>query len=393
LRGLALIAILIGCGDDAGMPCPALAPNCDDGDPCTIDQIVGTCPGTCRHDPAPAGPSDQCCPMGATQRTDPDCAPRCGDGVVDPGEQCDDGNNAPLDGCSAACKIEEGLIIHNLAWEDQSLGCDLDGDGAIDNILSHAMNNPLRLAFNSFAQGAIQRGNLYLDTIFVITDLDDPTGVANPNAHLAALFGQDADLSGSNNFDGTTPFPIDSRTAPMGSPIGGWTPVAIQGGNLTGSAPLFVLPLSMFSQNPSSPTGYQLAKLARFQLFGQIMPGNQRIAGFSGGRICGAMTISSLAHFENFTGSAGQTFLDVLVLGVTVASYQMTATQPDIDVDNDGLERLSDTDGDNHIDLCVDGNGTQIQGVDCVDDPRIADGYSTSVAIDAVAARLGGIAP
>jgi cysteine-rich repeat protein len=30
----------------------------------------------------------------------------CGDGLVDPGEQCDDGNRAPGDGCSAACTVE-----------------------------------------------------------------------------------------------------------------------------------------------------------------------------------------------------------------------------------------------------------------------------------------------
>lgn len=32
----------------------------------------------------------------------------CGDGTLDPGEQCDDGNNANGDGCSALCAIEGG---------------------------------------------------------------------------------------------------------------------------------------------------------------------------------------------------------------------------------------------------------------------------------------------
>ena len=32
--------------------------------------------------------------------------PSCGDGVLDPGEQCDDGNGASGDGCSASCHIE-----------------------------------------------------------------------------------------------------------------------------------------------------------------------------------------------------------------------------------------------------------------------------------------------
>jgi fibro-slime domain-containing protein len=32
----------------------------------------------------------------------------CGDGVVEPGEQCDDGNSIPGDGCSGVCQIEPG---------------------------------------------------------------------------------------------------------------------------------------------------------------------------------------------------------------------------------------------------------------------------------------------
>jgi len=41
----------------------------------------------------------------------PDCGgygPYCGDGILQPafGEQCDDGNNVPGDGCSATCQIE-----------------------------------------------------------------------------------------------------------------------------------------------------------------------------------------------------------------------------------------------------------------------------------------------
>ena len=33
----------------------------------------------------------------------------CGNGVLDPGEACDDGNTASGDGCSATCTIESGL--------------------------------------------------------------------------------------------------------------------------------------------------------------------------------------------------------------------------------------------------------------------------------------------
>src|SRR5690606_19878856 len=33
---------------------------------------------------------------------------RCGDGVVSPGEACDDRNEDSLDGCSASCALEPG---------------------------------------------------------------------------------------------------------------------------------------------------------------------------------------------------------------------------------------------------------------------------------------------
>ena len=32
----------------------------------------------------------------------------CGDGVIDSGEDCDDGNTAPGDGCSGACAVDNG---------------------------------------------------------------------------------------------------------------------------------------------------------------------------------------------------------------------------------------------------------------------------------------------
>jgi len=42
---------------------------------------------------------------GLVDNDDPDCQV-CGDGDVDPGEECDDGNTDNLDGCSSDCKLE-----------------------------------------------------------------------------------------------------------------------------------------------------------------------------------------------------------------------------------------------------------------------------------------------
>lgn len=47
-------------------------------------------------------------------------APSCGDGHVDPGEECDDGNTVDGDGCSANCQ------------DESTIPGDFDGDGDVD---------------------------------------------------------------------------------------------------------------------------------------------------------------------------------------------------------------------------------------------------------------------
>ena len=57
-----------------------------------------------------------------------ECDPYCGDGTVDPGEACDDGNATGGDGCDAACQLECGN--GTLEGDEQCDDGDLDpGDG------------------------------------------------------------------------------------------------------------------------------------------------------------------------------------------------------------------------------------------------------------------------
>jgi cysteine-rich repeat protein len=72
-----------GCGG----PC-ATAVDCDDGNNCTEDVCQG---GACQNNPIPG------------------CgAPICGNGVIEVGETCDDGNMVNGDGCSSTCQTEGG---------------------------------------------------------------------------------------------------------------------------------------------------------------------------------------------------------------------------------------------------------------------------------------------
>jgi hypothetical protein len=88
----------------AGMvgACPS---GCADGDPCTEDLLLsaGTCSATCAHPGVTAAlAGDGCCPPGANFTTDPDCAPICGNGVVEPPvEACDDA--AGEGSCPTSC--------------------------------------------------------------------------------------------------------------------------------------------------------------------------------------------------------------------------------------------------------------------------------------------------
>ena len=62
------------------------------------------------------------------------CGGFCGDGILDPGEECDDGNNVDGDGCSADCTIEgfcgDGVLDPGEECDD---GNNVDGDGCSAN--------------------------------------------------------------------------------------------------------------------------------------------------------------------------------------------------------------------------------------------------------------------
>ncbi|MDX2087629.1 MAG: DUF4215 domain-containing protein [Kofleriaceae bacterium] len=83
--------------------CPT---SCDDMQACTTDMLLsaGTCAATCANTPITTPmPNDGCCPSGATPMSDSDCLPMCGNGVVEMGEACDDGNTVNNDGCRNNC--------------------------------------------------------------------------------------------------------------------------------------------------------------------------------------------------------------------------------------------------------------------------------------------------
>ncbi len=91
----------IGCG--AGMECRPDGNVCSCGvvPPCDM-ALFPTCDGSCAGG---IGGMEICKTNAAGNACE--CQPTtCGDGILDPDERCDDGNNVDGDGCSADCTVE-----------------------------------------------------------------------------------------------------------------------------------------------------------------------------------------------------------------------------------------------------------------------------------------------
>lgn len=95
------------CGDnhiDPGEICDGNCPTCTNATACLIEFHTGsaaTCDLKCSWTPITACKNDDgCCAPGCTHAKDNDCAAKCGDGTLDPGEECEVGSSKP---CPASC--------------------------------------------------------------------------------------------------------------------------------------------------------------------------------------------------------------------------------------------------------------------------------------------------
>lgn len=106
------------CGNgsrDPGETCDSDCPTeCNDDLACTADEVRGSanqCTAECSFRTISECVSgDGCCPGGCDRTTDEDCPEcgaecqsLCGNLQIDAGEECDDGNRAPMDGCESDC--------------------------------------------------------------------------------------------------------------------------------------------------------------------------------------------------------------------------------------------------------------------------------------------------
>ena len=320
----------------------------------------------------------------------------CGDGTIDPGEQCDDGNHARWDGCSPECLREQGVGLQAFFFASDTgrVGCDFSGDGRPDNAFGHALGSATGILNTAITNG-ISNGTFILQVGFV--GLHDQLGVSEPMLRAGWMRGLDGDMDPMNNQDPGNPQDADMRSLnPFGLPTANYQG-AIAMSHLDGGPEDILLDLP-------GPMGMPFSfHLGHSSLHGTLQNDGTRItrfgtlaSGTNDGLLCGAIVARDLAMVPNFIGmlammgggggSAG-TFLEAIVGGYTVmipliGGFSIGPQQPDVDLDGDGLESYVATPGmrgvQPRITECIDGNGTHIMGEMCQFDPRMADGFTTA---------------
>jgi hypothetical protein len=254
--------------------------------------------------------------------------------------------------------------------------CDVDGDGTLDNALANLGSPTAELAASavtSALQSTIfQQG---VRTVLHFPWVDDVGVPDDPDTVGMAFGGRDTDVpqDRDDDFSGEEPFyAIWSDLDGCGEPLFFTDRARIADGELDAHLAYYTFEGVAFRDGVGcSGTLAAGGASARFSLCSYGSPAD-----------LGAATFDTWTWLEVLVGG-GRLFGLPTIPGVT----------PDIDVDGDGLERFI-LGPDGRIAACLDGDGyTTIDGADCWQDPRIADGFSITIVLHAVRARFAGPEP
>jgi hypothetical protein len=279
----------------------------------------------------------------------------------DPGPAAEDASTGGF--TPAACQVEFGrtFVFDSIEVLPPGEGVDITGDGVPDNMLAGIA--PLS---NPTIASSIENG-----TGIFLLDLTGWEDAPEDDDDLAVTLylGVDADTppDPSNNTSGQGRFLVidrqfDVSCNPLTRQLG-----SVADGVLSASPEVWQFIVA----------GVGTLEYRRIELEFEVEPDLSAISGKFG-------TAWTVCNLSRVSGPlfAGGSLLDVIV-------NQLGHFVPDLDLDGDGLEELLG-DGQRVIG-CIDGDGTPIEGEGCVCDPRIADGYSVSVAVHGVPATIEGI--
>ena len=275
----------------------------------------------------------------------------------------DAGGGGGVDAGEVGCHPQFGssFIVGQFAQSAADQGFDLDGDGTPDN------------AFAVVGIGSDIWNNLILSgSAIFLFDLQGLPAAGTPVADGAALdlafyLGVAVSPDPSTYFDGSGQFLAPASQFDVNcQTTANLDSLTVAGGTIEGHKATLGLGVH----------GLGILEFTQFILRGTLSADRQTFAGRLGGVAspCGLSQLPS-------PGGAGS------LLGLMI---NMDKTEPDIDVDGNGLDQII---GDGQgVASCVTGDGIAIPGSDCACDPRIKDGFSGAFDFSAVPATIVGIA-
>ncbi|MCS6857625.1 MAG: DUF4215 domain-containing protein [Sandaracinaceae bacterium] len=314
----------------------------------------------------------------------------CGNGMTDRGEECDDGNAMPWDGCGSDCREEVTFLLRRLQFAREEMGCDYTGDRRPDNRFAAALGSALPL-LNRFLEGGGR-----VSFILALLGLDDPAGRNDPELRSAWLFGQP---SGAGYLIDAAS--LDPELRPQTSIQSRIASSRLEGG----------------PEDIELPIGFLPVRLEQAFVRASTEERGGRLVGLREGMVCGAIPVPLLSFLSasmlEMLGSAGgfrieigepcdgspedPTFADMMIGGAMISIVRIRPQSPDVDLDGDGLERFEVVSTGAPgcqpvVRACIDGNGTRIEGRYCYNDSRIADGFSAALQFEGMRVSVNGVA-
>ncbi len=307
------------CGDvtvgpSTGQACGA-GTQAPDGTSCGGSNIclAGQCTlSTCGDGYVDPAANEQCEPPG-TGACDAGCktvqAAICGDDKVDPGEECDDGNVANLDGCDSSCRYEMAVRLTSAVVSNAMApsGCSPTTNAFGRNVLAGAG----RSTVNDSLKAAIDDGST--NVVVPLLGLDDLTGVADADLKLGLIAASPDPAKGA--WPGAAPLDwwflaSSSNVDASGLPTSFVQPASVSARNLRAGpsdttitlliagtpAPLAMRDANIFARldgtpapsKPGAPPTNLAAGLVTFQTVTADASGTQGL--------CGNITVESLAQ-------------------------------------------------------------------------------------------------
>jgi cysteine-rich repeat protein len=171
--------------------------------------------------------------------------PNCGNGVLDPGEQCDDGNRFNFDGCDSSCRYE--LVTRMTLLSFQNTPAPAFCTPATNLFGTQAVTSAGLARLNPMLQSEVAMGTT--NTLVQFLGLTDLTGTGSGSGFFLGLLSGQLDPA-KGTWPGNGPvdwwFLVDHVTvSPTGLPASSFTSAALTAGVITAGPSEIDLPLPL----------------------------------------------------------------------------------------------------------------------------------------------------